>query len=208
MTKDAILSGGLLVDTDGTPVETRFASRTAAQWAATNPVLAPGQAAYVTDTGRFVIGDGVNAFADLAGEGLSIIDQATVTSTESLGNTNISTANPIAGTTVTVPDLNRTVWLRGACPLTTPIEPDSVKMPSLMIGAPGQTLTSAMLSISYGVVDTEDAAISTLFVEHFLTPHSPGDYQLYGSVFSLATVTMGTVAQPNAPARLTAFSIS
>jgi hypothetical protein len=51
---------------------------TAAEWTTVNPILAAGEIGFETDTGKFKIGDGTNAWADLTSYGTldSVIDAA------------------------------------------------------------------------------------------------------------------------------------
>lgn len=210
MAGDTHLSSGYIVDSDGEVVGgSEFRSDSAAGWSSANPVLRAGEPAYVTDSGVFVVGDGVNTFTDLSGEGLAIVDQASTTTPEQFGSTNnLTTAKPIANTTIVVPDLTRTVWLRGECPLASQIEPDAIKQLILAVGPVGETTTAAMLRQAYFTVGSVDSATSTGYVEYWLPPGSAGSYQLYASIVSLASVDLRTVTSAAAPAMLTALSVS
>lgn len=48
-----------------TLVELQYRQDTAANWTAQNPVLAAGEPAYETDTGKVKVGDGTTAWNDL-----------------------------------------------------------------------------------------------------------------------------------------------
>jgi len=85
---------------------------TAAQWTASNPVLAAGEPAFESDTGKFKIGNGSSAWTALAYAGGSnefdtsiIFEGSSVDAFE----TTLTVTNPTADRTITLPDATTTV---------------------------------------------------------------------------------------------------
>lgn len=72
----------------------QFRRGTAAQWSATNPVLAAGELGYETDTGNFKIGNGTTAWNSLA-----ILNGITASTTATFTNKTINlSSNTLTGT--------------------------------------------------------------------------------------------------------------
>lgn len=85
---------------------------TAAQWTASNPVLAAGEPAFESDTGKFKIGNGSSAWTALAYAGGSnefdtsiIFEGSSVDAFE----TTLTVTDPTADRTITLPDATTTV---------------------------------------------------------------------------------------------------
>lgn len=108
---------------------------TAANWTATNPVLAAGELGFETNTGKFKIGDGTTAWAALsyAGGGSGTISDLT------------STGGSLAITNPTGPTTNAEVAASGVAAAT---YGDSTHVAQVAVGADGRVTSASSIAIS------------------------------------------------------------
>ena len=121
---------------------------TAAEWASVNPVLAAGEIGYETDTGKFKIGDGTNAYADLTSYGTldSVIDAAPGT---------LDTLNELAAAINDDPDFFNSVDTA----ITTAVSQLNTSIADTLTGAKAYTDTE--LAAAVGTLETVDTTLRT-----------------------------------------------
>jgi len=89
---------------------------TAAQWTASNPVLASGEPAFESDTGKFKIGNGSSTWTALGYAGGSNEFDTTIIfegATADAYETTLTVVDPTADRTITLPNVTGTVITSG-----------------------------------------------------------------------------------------------
>lgn len=151
---------------------------TAANWTATNPVLASGELGFETDTGKFKMGDGATAWAGLSyaggGGGTGTISDLTST-----GGT-ITVGSPTGPTTnVDLPASGVTASTYGS----------SSNVPQITVDAEGRITAAANVGIGGGVVVgadgwVDDTAETWTFASFAAGPPAVGTFTVSGDVRS------------------------